>query len=369
MNKDIALKLSAARTALLIDAPFFGELCLRLRLVERPDLPPPSTFAVDGRNIFYNPAFVDKISSNEVKFVLAHEVMHCVYEHMSRRGDRNPKKWNIAGDYSINGVLIQSGFTMPKGGLYEPAFDGKSADEIYSLLPDPPPDGGGGSGPGPLDQVMDGTEGEAESIATEWKIATIQAANSAKMAGKLPESLKRLVDELITPKVDWRDQLRRFITEKSRDDYTWMRPNRRYAAMNLFLPSLYSETMGRLVVAIDTSGSISDDILQAFGSEIKAAHIASRPSELINIYCDARVNHVDTFGPSEELHFDMHGGGSTDFNPPFGHVDEHNLKPACFIYLTDGYGPFPPSPPDYPVLWVMTTDVTPPWGEVIRIQI
>lgn len=363
MNKDIAIKLSTARTALLIDAPFFGELCLRLRLIEKPDLPPPSTMAVDGKNIFYNPAFVESLSSAETKFLLAHETMHCVYEHMSRRGDRNPKKWNIAADYVINDVLIQSGFSMPKGGLHDVRFRGMSADEVYSLLPDNP--GGGG----PLDQVMDAQEGEVESVATDWKIATIQAANSAKMAGKLPDSLKRLVDELVTPKVDWRDQLRRFITEKSRDDYTWMRPNRRLAAMGLFLPSLYSETMGCLAVAIDTSGSIDDATLQAFGSEIKAAHVASRPSELINIYCDAAVNHVDKFSPSEELHFDMHGGGGTDFNPPFDHIDEHGIKPACFVYLTDGYGPFPPSPPDYPVLWVMTTDVTPPWGEVIQIKL
>lgn len=362
MNKQIALKMTTARTSLLIDAPFFGELCLRLQLIEKVDLPPPSTMAVDGKHVYYNPEWVAKLSSEETKGVLAHETMHCVYEHMARRGGRDPRKWNVAGDYVINLVLTDAGFKLPAGGLLNQAFKDMTTDQVYALLPESPAGGA-------MDQVMDGAPDDVETTATEWRIAVVQAATAAKMAGKLPDSLSRLVDELVTPKVDWRDQLRRFITEKSKDDYSWMRPNRRYLAHNLFLPGLFSENMGHLAVAIDTSGSIDQATLNAFGSEITAAWNSARPTQLTTIYCDARVNHVDTFDLGDQLHFDMHGGGGTDFNPPFNYVEEHAIKPVCFVYLTDGYGPFPSSPPDYPVLWVMTTDVTPPWGEVIRIQL
>lgn len=363
-DQTVLTQLTRARTALLIDMPFFGELCLRLKLVEDERV---DTMAVDGRNIFYNPKFVASMTLPHTKFVLGHETMHCVYEHLVRRGDRNPKKWNVAGDFVINAALKDSGFDMPPMGLFNPAFAGMSTDQIYNLLPEE--DGNDGEGNQPLDQLLEGAPGETETLATDWKIATVQAANSAKAQGKLPSSMDRFIDEILNPKVDWRDQLRRFITEKSKDDYSWMRPNRRFAASNLFLPSLYSENMGVLVTAIDTSGSIGQDMLNAFGSEITAAWNASSPKQLVNIYCDSAVNHVDTFDQHAELTFKMHGGGGTDFRPPFAHVEENSITPACFIYLTDGYGDFPASAPDYPVLWCMTTNVNPPWGEVIRIEV
>ena len=356
-NQAVLTQLTRARTALLIDMPFFGELCLRLTLVEDPLA---KTMAVDGRSIFYNPEFVASLSLPHTKFVLGHETLHCVYEHLVRRGDRNPKKWNVAGDFVINAALKDSGFDMPPMGLFNPAFAGMSTDQIYNLLPEDP------DANDPMDELVESNGGgDVETLATDWKIATIQAANSAKAQGKLPSSMDRFIDEILNPKVDWRDQLRRFVTEKSKDDYSWMRASRR----RQYFPSLYSENMGVLVTAIDTSGSIGQDVLNAFGSEITAAWNAVNPKQLVNIYCDAAVNHVDVFEQHAELTFKMHGGGGTDFRPPFERVEQDGILPACFIYLTDGYGSFPDSAPDYPVLWCMTTDVTPPWGEVIRIEV
>lgn len=363
MNHDVAQQLTRARTALVLDQPFFGMLALRLKLVEDNKH---KTLAVDGKHIFYNAEFVKSLSASLTKSALAHEVGHCVFDHMGRRGARNPRKWNSAGDYVINDTIKDAGFELGSSWLHNPAYAGMSADHIYSLLPDGD-DGNGGPGD-PLDEMIDAPGGDTECDATDWKIATIQAAASAKAMGKLPGSLARFVEEMTAVKVDWRERLRRFITETSRDDYSWLRPNRFFLNQGMFLPSLHSETMGEIVVAIDTSGSIDQPTLNAFGSEIKAIVSNARPKKTTVIYCDAAVNHVDTFEPNDEMHFDMHGGGGTDFRPPFEHVREAGITPVCLVYLTDGYGTFPATA-EFPTLWCCTTDVVAPFGETVPIEV
>lgn len=368
MNHEITQQLTRARTHLLLGFPFFGELALRLKLVERADIP---TLAVDGRSIFYNPDFVAKLSGSLTMAIIAHEVMHCVFDHIGRRADRNPKKWNVAGDYAINQMLTDAGFNFEGTGLLDKKYAGMTTDEIYHLLDSSIGDEnapGPGEPGGPLDDCMDGDTESNETNATDWKIATIQAATSAKAEGKLPASLARLLDELAAPKVDWRERLRRFVNQSSKDDYSWMHPNRRYMSLGIYLPSLYNETMGEIVVAIDTSGSIDQATLSAFGAEIKAIVQSARPSKTTVIYCDAKVNHVDVFEPNDELHFNTHGGGGTDFCPPFEYVAEHSIRPVCFVYLTDMYGRFP-SDPGYPVMWCATSDVISPFGETIPIEV
>jgi predicted metal-dependent peptidase len=359
-------KLTRARTQLLLDHPFFGELALRLRLTEDPAQP---TLAVDGRSIFYNPMYVDKLSTGLTRAILAHEVLHCVFDHIGRRNNRTPTRWNHATDYATNQILVDSGFNLEDTGLLNPAYKGMTADQIYNLLPESTDNAPGpGEKGGAFDNCMDGDLTQTEVNATDWKIATIQAANAAKEKGALPASLARLVEELTTPKINWKDRLRRFVTEISKDDYSWIRLSRRFLGQGLFLPSLYSESMGEIVVAIDTSGSISQEMLNIFGAEIKAIVQSVRPQKTIVVYCDAKVNHVDEFTPDDELKFTMHGGGGTDFCPPFKLLEEQNKTPACFVYLTDGYGPFPGAP-TYPVLWCCTTDVIAPFGETLPIEI
>lgn len=367
MNNTVLQQLTRARTALVLDQPFFGVLALRLKLVEEPSV---KTAAIDGKHIFYNPEFIAGLSPAETLTLIGHEVMHCVYDHIGRRGARDPRKYNKAGDYVINQALLDANFSPIKDWLHNPAFAGMSSEEVYNLLPDE--DDGDGKGPGDdgeaLDEVMDGDSEATEADATDWKVATVQAAEAAQAMGKLPASLKRLVDDLLAPKVDWRAILQRFVAETSKNDYSWTRPNRRFIHQGLLLPTLHSENMGAIVVAIDTSGSIDQHTLNTFGSEIKAIVQGVRPEATTVIYCDAAINHVDTFGPNDELHFEMHGGGGTDFRPPFDLVEESGEMPVCMVYLTDGYGPFPKDP-GYPVLWVMTTDVVAPFGETVAIQL
>lgn len=362
-NPAAAKALSLARSKLLLNHCFFGMLALRLQLVENKDLP---TLAVDGRHIFYNPDFILTLSSELLQAAVAHEVMHCALEHISRRGARNPNRWNFAGDYAINQILKDVGFEIGEKWLLSPQYAGMTADQIYNMLPDDPSDGSGGQSA--LDEIMPGGPGDVDTVAAEWQVATVQAANAAKASGKLPGSLDRFVEGITAPKVDWRSQLQRFFTSVSKDDYSWTRPNKRFLSMGLYLPSLYSEAMGPVAIAIDTSGSINNETLQAFGAEIRALVGSSRPSEIHVIYCDAEVNHVDKFTPDDDMQFKPHGGGGTDFRPPFDYLLQNDIRPEVFVYLTDMMGPFPQDP-GYPVIWCATTKDVGPFGQTIPIEI
>lgn len=350
-------KLTRARSNLIIEQPFFGSLALRLHLVEDISVP---TLAVDGKHIFYNPEFIRTLEPHLVKSAVGHEVGHCVFSHIHRRGTRDPRKWNVAGDYVVNEMLKDAGFQLDESWLYDAAYAGMTADHIYSLLPE----SGGNGGLCDVRQAP----GDAATEERDWKVATIQAANAAKMAGRLPKALERFIDGMFDAQVDWRTLLRRFITQTSDADYTWARPNRRMLAHGHYLPKLWSEQMGEMVVAVDTSGSIDQPTLSAFGAEIAAIVQDVRPSKIHIIYCDAAVNRVDEFTADDEIVLKAVGGGGTHFAPPFLHLEQHGIEPVCVVYLTDLIGDFGPEPA-YPVLWVCTTDRVAPWGETIPIEI
>lgn len=366
--------MTQARVNLLIRQPFFGTLALYLELIEDSTLVPP-TMAVDGRHIFYHPTFVNECMFQEVVFVVAHEVMHCVLNHTGRRGNRDPIDWNIAGDYAINLILKEAGFTMPaSGGLLDHRYEGMPAEQIYELLPHR---NGKGRRPGLYDMVRDAPKdsppGEndphAMPLDEQWKNAVIQAANAAKGAGKLAGSLERLVGEMSEVKTEWRYRLRHFATEESKNDYSYMRLNKKMMCMGYSLPGLYSESMGTMVIVTDDSGSIGNHVLSVFGAEIASIRDAVRPQRTIVLSCDARINHIDDLGEYDDFSLRCHGGGGTDFRPPFDWLQEQGIEPACLIYLTDLCGPFPKSPPSYPVLWCSINKQQAPWGETLHVEV
>ncbi len=361
MNQKALDHLTHARTSLLLDHFFFGRLALYLEFVEEPEC---KTLAVDGKHIFYSPDYVLSLSRELTKSAIVHEIMHCVFTHQCRRGSRDPRAWNVAGDYAINDIIKKAGFPLDKNWLHSPAFADMSAEHIYELLPkDDKGDNGGGT------KGAAASEAAVKDNAIDWEIAVSQAAQAAKTHGNTPKGLERFFGELDAPKVPWREVLQRFITQITRDDYAWNRPNKKYLSMGWLMPSLYSESMGEIAVVIDTSGSIDQPMLDAFGAEIKAIVDQTRPIKLTVIYCDAAVNHVDEFAAGEDLKFKMRGGGGTDFRPPFNLIERRDTQPMALVYLTDGYGPFPKQAPEYPVMWCMTTSVRGPWGENLKLEI
>lgn len=358
MNQDALTELSTARSCLLLDHPFFGVLALRLALEEDASLP---TLAVNGKMIKYNPDFISSLSPQLRMSAVAHEVMHCVLEHPGRLNGRSHEKWNIACDYALNPILKEAGMQIGEEWLYNADWAGKSADEIYNLLPDGPSGDGGA-----LCEIHPGDSGD-EDTAVEWRIATIQAAKIQQEQGTLPASLRKLLDDALCPTIPWRDVLSQFMTEKAKDDYSWRRPNPYYAHTGLYLPIIDGVGMGEVVIALDTSGSVMD-VIDEFGATVRNIIDTVRPQRTHVVYCDAAVNHVDVFERGQSLSFEAVGGGGTDFRPAFEYVKNNSINPACMLYLTDMYGVFPQDAPDYPVLWCASNNVVGPFGQTVQIK-
>jgi len=380
MSKNLPAKekLIKARVGLVLDQPFFGQLCLRLKLEEYngPEVP---TMATDGRRIYYNTKFVDTLSLDETKGVLAHEVMHVALAHHVRRQSRDHTKWNQAGDYAINGILSPM-FSLPQDALISPAFNNMSAEEIYTQLPDNPDDGGYGSGG--FGEVLDlpgedgGKPSEAQKLKEEAdvRVAVAQAAQCAKVMGKTPAGMDRIIDGIINPSVDWRVLLRDFVERVVKNDYTWLRPNRRYINYGFYLPDLHSKDLGNIKVAIDTSGSVSNQEMEAFAAEISGILSEFPGCSIDVIYCDSKVykDAVQHFEFDDlPVQLKAKGGGGTAFEPVFDYIAEQGEKPVALIYLTDMCGSFPSEDPGYPVLWGATGEnyQEPSFGEVVQVKI
>ena len=344
-----------ARTVLLVSQPFYGSLALQLQLVESPNPIFCNTMAVDGKHMYYYPDFVLKLTEEELVGVVAHEVSHCSYQHMIRRGNRNPLKWNIAGDYVINEDLLTAGFKLPKMRLHDPKYKGMSTEEVYARLPEPPKNSGGGQGnnkgngqgegndPGQCGGVIDaskaGDEASAAAISAEWEANVRMAVNLAKAAnaGKLPGYLERLVAQLKRPKVSWKELTRRFIDNSMTKDFTWMRPNRRNSGCGVLLPGYIADRMHHLIMVADTSGSITMQMLTSFLSECAGALDQGTCDRLTVLYADTHVRHVDEFvcGDIVLPPAKLPGGGGTCFNDSFRWIKENAPDAACIVYLTD----------------------------------
>jgi predicted metal-dependent peptidase len=354
-----------ARTALVLEHPFIGSIALNLPFSFDDKIP---TAATNGKNIKYNPRFVESLTDEEVKFLVAHECFHPMLEHNFRRGGRHPRKWNQAGDYVINQLLTDDSIgKMPQGGLLDPNLHqagGGTTDGIYNLLPEPDDGEDGGD---PMDDCEDGdgSPAEKEQQAAEWKVKVAQAAQAAKMMGKMSAGLERLVTEVLQPKVDWRDVLRKFVERCKNDTRSYARPNRRFLAQGMYLPSVSGESLGEMVFAIDCSGSIDQKTIDQFAAEIRTVKEEGNPSAIHLIYFDSEVSHYERFGRDDDLHVEPHGGGGTDFAPVFEFMAERQIEPVAVIFLTDlccnSFG----EQPDCPVLWVSTDEGTAPFGEVV----
>jgi len=375
--------MTKARTQITLDHPFFGSLVLRLKMIEDPNIP---TACTDGRRIRYNPTWFNETLTDAQRVgVLAHEVLHVSNGHIWRLGHRDMRKANIAMDYAINPIVIEAGMELPEGCLIDAKWNDMAYEEIYAKLPDPLKGQSGGqkgdgAGNEPSDESDPGGCGGVElpakgedvnELEGEWKVAVTQAAQAAKMAGKLPASLQRLVDEFVNPQIPWTTLLRDFVETSARNDYNWTRPNVRHLGRGIVLPSLISEELPAVVVVVDTSGSIGRAELNAFAAEASAV-LGAYETTIHLLYADAAVNSEETLTRADlPMQLKPCGGGGTDFRPAFDWVAKSGVEPSCLIYLTDGFGIFPKNEPEYPTLWVLTTgdSVDVPFGTAVELAI
>lgn len=364
-----AKQMSAARALLMAKSPFISTLALSMHLKPSDSIP---TAATNGRTIWYNPKFVLKLDRDRQVFLLAHEAMHPAFDHVNpgRRAGRDQFKWNMAGDYVINQILTDAGFTMIEGGLLHAGYKDMSTEHVYSMIPDQPNGGGiGGTG---NDLAEPDDPQEAQQIAAEVKQRVAQAAQVAranKEYGTLPGQLKRMIDELLNPRIDWRQLLRRFFSERAKDDYSWRRPSRRFT--DAFMPSMYSEHMGHLALVIDTSGSIGEEQFKQFVSEVEAIRQEVRPVRTTIMCCDTIVHNPQEFDQQDSiLSYQPAGFGGTNLPVAFDWIEQNLDEPpqACLIF-TDMYTPFGEDP-GYPTLWVSygNPDAVAPFGETISMD-
>ena len=373
---ELERRIAKAKTALILEHPFFGNLAMNMPFEITKEVP---TAATNGDRVLFNPDFCQPLSDEELLFLVAHEVCHPMFEHIFRRGERDKFKWNYAGDAVINPMLEDEGIgKFIKGGVMDRDLlkrAGGTTDGVYNLLPPEPKDKNGGEGFGngmnPYDDIEDATgnssPAEIEKKKAEWKVKVAQAAQSAKMMGKLSAGVERFVGDLLKPRVNWKDVMQRFLVKQRTDQRTWARPNRRFLSQGMYLPSVSGEALGELCFAIDTSGSIGQKELTQFASEIVKVHQDLSPTKIHIIYCDSQVCHYDCFEDDEPV-ISPHGGGGTAFSPIFKYMQEKDIDPVACVVLTDlccdDFG----DEPAYPVLWVSNMKGKAPWGEVVYME-
>lgn len=362
-------QIDKTRAKLLLKQPFYGVLLSMADITRTTEVP---TMATDGVKIFYNPEFVAKLSDAECNGVMLHEISHCIYLHCTpkRRLNRDRQRWNVACDYAINLEISSMGqqYELPKGVLLDKKYENMNAEMIYDSLPKDV------SHLNTLDthiEPMDGTEDwddMEDKIIAAYEMSKDFYENS-KNQGKLPNNIKRWIEHMRNSKVKWERIFHRFVGQAlAKDDYSYTRCNRRYLGQDIYLPDLRNNIIGKVVIGVDTSGSITKEILEQFSAELsKISHLVE---EVVIMTCDAAVHEVVKI--SKLQHFmdkvQFKGGGGTDFRPVFDKVKEMNITPELLIYLTDTYGTFPDKKPQFPVLWCITDDNGKvPWGQAVYI--
>lgn len=391
--KEAEEALSKARVKLMIkkDCSFFATLILQapVKWITGDELP---TAATDGINLFMNPDFLLSLDPEERVFLVLHEVMHNVYNHGTRVGFRDHKTWNEACDYVINDELIQRGFKMPQGGLHNIDYRDMDADAVYSDLvdrkdkgeqntPTPWPDlqqPPVGDGTGQQDPNHKGIGGTAPPTAQQVedfnKDLLTQAVQAAQMngdaAGSVPGSLERQLENMLRPKLPWDRILSRFLFSLTKNDYSYRRPNRRLLSQGIYLPSLYSEGVGKLDFAIDTSGSVSEDDFNQFISEIGYVFKRFNPDEIGIMQFDSILQSNDKVCSIKEFQkIKFQGGGGTNVEPILAEFKTNTAK--ALLVLTDGY--FHHSKdldPKKPVFWLIYDNprFQPEFGTVVHFN-
>jgi predicted metal-dependent peptidase len=391
-DRDAREKLITARVGLLLKASFFGNLATRLKLINADEWC--STAATDGRNFYYNSRFVKMLKPKEIEFLFGHEVLHCVYDHFGRRGDRDPQLYNIASDYCVNADLKKhhvGEFITSVPCLYDAKYEGMSSEEIYDalyenaekinigslvdkLLDDHLDSEGDGEGSGNGDKDGKGrprlTEEEKQQIRDEIKEAVLAAASAeANGAGNIPLGVRKIIENLTAPKMNWRELLRMQLESTIKSDYTWMRASRKGWHMDAVMPGRKPDELVDIALMIDTSGSISSDMLKDFLSEVAGIMEQFNSYKIHVATFDTRVYNPQQYD-SENLDsisdYQVEGGGGTDFDCMFTYLKEANIQPKRLVVFTDGY-PFGSwGDENYAdTVWVLhgTTTIVPPWGQ------
>lgn len=346
-------KLITARVALLIKSAFFGNLVTRMKLVNADETI--ETIATDGRTFYYNSRFVNALSSGEVQFGFAHEILHVVYDHFGRRESRDHRLANVAADYCVNADLKKHNvgtFITTVPCLYDPKYEGWSFEQVYDDL---------ASKASSLDidsllekildehlEVSDTEAGEgqrpvisrqdAQAIQDELKEAIVSAYQTCNNTDSVPSNVQRIIRDITEPKLNWRELLRAHIESSIKSDYTWTRPSRKGWHSDAILPGTIGSEAISLVVAIDTSGSVNNAMLRDFLGEIVGI-TESFPEFTLRIFTFDTAIYNPVVFTNDDINdlasYPIHGGGGTDFRAIFNYLKSEEVVPDKLIVFTD----------------------------------
>ncbi len=356
-------RLVMARIGLLLKHSFFGNLATRLTLTNADEWL--TTAATDGRRFYYNSRFVMMLKQKEVEFLVGHEVLHVVYDHLGRRIDRDPEIWNIANDYAVNADLKKhkvGEMITTVDCLYEKKYENWASEEIYDDLMknvqyislddlldkmlDDHIDGEGDDGEdGDGNENRKGkgrpklSDAEKEEIRQEMKQAILNAAQQSE-PGSMPAGVERMIKQMTDPVMPWRELIQTNLTSAIKSDYTWMRPSRRSWHMDAVMPGMNPGEEIDVDIYIDMSGSISNTQGMQFLSEV-AGMMEAFDGYNLRVTCfDTKCYNTQEFS-SENMEnieeYELHGGGGTDFDCIFDDLKEAGRVPNRLIVFTDGY--------------------------------
>ena len=357
-------RLITARIGLLLRHSFFGNLATRLELVNADEWCP--TAATDGKRFYYNARFIMMLRKKEVEFLVGHEVLHVVYDHMDRRGDRDPQLWNIADDYCVNADLKRHNVgefittvpclynykyeNMPAEQVYDDLYENAEfidVDQLLEQMLDEHMDGegegaggdedgeGGKEGKGPVKM----SQAEKDELKQEIKEAILSAAEGVE-AGNLPKGVERMIKDMTAPVMDWNELIQSNVTSSFSNDYSFMKPNRRGWHMDAILPGMTPGEEIEADVFIDLSGSIGYEQGSTFLSEV-GGMMSQFDGYKLRVHCfDTAVYNTKEYSSDnmEDIEqYEMYGGGGTDFDCIFNHLKEEGRVPKLLIVFTDGY--------------------------------
>ena len=344
------------------DAAFFASVILSVAHEFTYKIP---TAATNGIKILYNPNFFMELTSAERIGLMLHEVFHIIMSHMCRRGKRTPGRWNRAGDYAINLLIIDAKFKLPKGGLLDENYRGMSAEQIYELLDDEDDDD-------KFDDLIEGESDKSEALQEqidEIIMAAAQAAEATDQAGSIPGVVQKELEKLRKPEIPWYKLIRAYFTRMAKVEYSFKRPNRRFFANGILMPGLSGYKMGSGAMLFDTSGSITDDMFIDFMSEMKSIIENHGPEVLHFIQWDTRIQSYDKLKNVKDIEdVTLNGGGGTCIKEGLEWLVANN--PEFAIIFTDGYFSMPNIKPKCPVFWVIHSNPQweAPYGRLVHYK-
>ena len=365
-------KLTQAKTKLMLENPYFGSLISSLELRVNDKLRNTRNL---GDVFEYNDEYLEVLSVNEVSTLLANAAMHQALFHTVRGKDKVSSVWYLASDYAINDLLVDNGFMLAPMANYSSRFEMLYAEEIYTIL---------------LseldlqdnDESLNEEEQQVEEIEEqdlpedmleellaqeEYELLLNQLNIKLEKHGDLPKGIERFVVSQGEAQISWRDELYRYVNAHAKSDYRMFPPSKKHLYRGIALPSIYGEEL-KIVVAIDTSASIDDELLKTFLAELYEIMQVFTHYVIELIECDASIQNIQRLTPMESLEPTLKGGGGTDFRPVFDYIENMNEDFKFLIYFTDGKGTFPQYEPLIDTLWVMNESCDVKFGEVLELK-